>query len=320
MRRLTAREKRLLIYLGIFAAILGWDTVRRRWSPDLVQETEHYVVYSTATAEQTEEIGQVAEIVYRGYGQFADWFGREVRPSGRLKIKLFKDREEFRHCNRIRGWAEAFYRRPYCYQYYSAGEMNPYHWMMHEATHQLNAEAARLKLPQWLDEGIACYISTSRIVEDGLALGQIDTNTYPVWWLDLIATTGDLERDRANGTIIPLRQIISGRGGPAIDDRVNLYYLHWWSLVHFLVEGEEGKHRAGFARLLDGRADLVVFEDHVGPVESIEKSWYEHVLGLKQAFRRYGTPPVQLTTRTTTEKESQGKQTIDPTKHTMDRG
>lgn len=304
MRRLNARERRFLIYLGIFAAILGWDTVRRHWSPDIVQETEHYVVYSTATAEQTEEIARVAEIVHAGYGRFADRFGCEICPRGKLKIKLFKDREEFRHCNRVRGWAEAFYRKPYCYQYYSAGEMNPYHWMMHEATHQLNAEAAHLKLPQWLDEGIACYLSTSRIVDDALALGQIDTNTYPVWWLDLIATTGDLERDWANGTIIPLRTIISGRGGPAIDDHVNLYYLHWWTLIHFLVEGEEGIHHAGFARLLDGRVDLTAFEKHIGPVESIEKSWYEHVLSLKRAFSRYGTPPVQLTPRTTTEKET----------------
>ncbi len=292
MRPLRPREKRLLVYLAVFLAIVGWDTVRRHWSPNLTQETEHYVIYSTATPEQTAQIGQVAEIVYVGYRRLADQLGCEIQPHPKLKIKLFKDREEFRHCNRIHDWAEAFYRKPYCYQYYSADEMNPYHWMMHEATHQLNAEVARFKLPQWLDEGIACYVSTSHIVGDTLVLGEIDTNTYPVWWLDSMATSGNLDQDKAAGTIIPLRQIL-GRGGPSIDEHFNLYYLHWWSLVHFLVEGEQGRYRDGLARLLAGHVDLSAFEKCIGPIESIQKSWYEHVLGLKKEFGRYGTPPVR---------------------------
>lgn len=302
MRALTSREKRFLLYLGAFAAILGWDTLRRHWSPDTVRETEHYVIYSTATADQTEEIGQVAEIVYAGYCRLFDRFKCDVHPHSKLKIKLFKDREEFRHCNRVRDWAEAFYRKPYCYQYYSVDELNPYHWMMHEAAHQLNTEAAHLTLPQWLDEGIACYISTSRIVEGTLAVGEVDTNTYPVWWLDSIAASGDLDKDKAGVTIIPLRQIISGRRGPSISKHVNLYYLHWWTLVHFLIDGEEGKHKAGFAGLLAGKADLSAFEEHIGSVESIEPSWYEHVLRLKQELGHYGSPSLRLGSHTAVNK------------------
>ena len=44
------------------------------------------------------------------------------------------------------GWAEAFYREPYCRAYFSDREVNPYHWMLHESVHQLNREVARLKL------------------------------------------------------------------------------------------------------------------------------------------------------------------------------
>ncbi len=156
MRALTSREKRVLVLFAVFCGILGWDSVRRRWSPDVVLETEHYLIRSSATTDQTREIGLAAEIVYQGCLQLAGELQHAVQPHPRLKIKLFKDRDEFRFCNRIRDWAEAFYRRPYCYQYYSADEAHPYHWMMHEATHQFHAEAARLKLPQWLDEGLAC--------------------------------------------------------------------------------------------------------------------------------------------------------------------
>jgi hypothetical protein len=98
MRALKAREKRLLVYLAILIVVLSWDTVRRRWSPTVEIETEHYRIYSTATDDQTREIGCVAEIVYRGYRELLADLGWQVQPHPKLKIKLFKDREEFRFC------------------------------------------------------------------------------------------------------------------------------------------------------------------------------------------------------------------------------
>ena len=164
---------------------------------------------------------------------------------------------------------------------------------MHEATHQLNAEVACLALPQWLDEGLACYVSTSRIVDGVLVLGEVDTNTYPVWWIEQMATSGDLESDQRDVTVIPLRCIISGRGGPDIDKAFNLYYLHWWSLVHFLMEHEEGTYQPALSRLLAENADLAAFEKHVGPIDVIEKQWYGHVLALKEHLARQVTPSVK---------------------------
>ena len=41
-------------------------------------------------------------------------------PHEPLKMKLFKDRKEFRRTHPSLGWAEAFYRAPYCQAYYSA--------------------------------------------------------------------------------------------------------------------------------------------------------------------------------------------------------
>jgi hypothetical protein len=294
LRALKARDKRLLIYLGILIAVLAWEIVPRFWVPRVTLQTEHYAILSSATAAQTREIAQVAEIVYDGYGRLLPQWHREIPPHPKLKVKLFKDRREFRRRNRIRGWAEAFYQKPYCYQYYSADEVHPYHWMMHEATHQLNVEAARLTLPQWLDEGIATYLSTSRIVDGSLRLGEVDTNTYPVWWLDLLAVSGDLDADKANGSVIALRVILSGQGGPNINKCFNLYYLHWWSLTHFLLEYQGGVYREGLSRLVATAASLTDFEKHVGSVDDIERQWYAHVLDLKKQLSRQVTPAVSL--------------------------
>jgi hypothetical protein len=294
VRGMKARDKRLLVYFAVFLIIAAWGFMPRIWVPKVRLETDHYAITSSATPAQTREIALVAEIVYDGYGRLLGQWHREVRPHPKLKVKLFKDRREFRRCNRVWGWAEGFYRKPYCYQYYSADELHPYHWMMHEAVHQLNEEAARLTLPRWLDEGIADYVATSRIVDDSLRLGEIDTNTYPIWWLDLLATSGNLDADKANGSVIPLRAIVSGRGGPSMNRCFNLYYLHWWSLTHFLMEYEGGVYREGLGRLVAAGASLTDFEKHVGPVDSVERQWYAHVLDLKKRLSRQVTPPVSL--------------------------
>jgi hypothetical protein len=275
-------------------AVVVWDVARRHWTPNLTVSTEHYTINSSATAEQAEEIGIVAEILYTAYGDFLRTLDITPRRSGRLKIKLFRDREEFRFCNRVRGWAEAFYRKPYCYQYYSAAEVNPYHWMVHEATHQLNEEVADLSLAQWLEEGIASYFGTSRIVGNELVLGEIDTNTYPIWQIHSLAASGDLKMDKDNNSIIPLRSIISGQEGPDMDEFFNLYYLHWWSLTHFLFHGEDGKYRAGVVPLLQGDCGIEDFERHIGDIERIEQEWYEYVRDVKRELDGRRTPPTVL--------------------------
>ena len=167
---------------------------------------------------------------------------------------------------------------------------------MHEATHQLNDAAARLRLPQWLEEGLACYVSTSRSVGNSLHLGDIDTNTYPVWWLDSLALSGDLDADKKHGSIIPLRAIFSGQGGPSMNRRFNLYYLHWWSLTHFLMHYENGQYKASLGRLIADGGGLSAFEKDIGPIETLERQWYGYLAELqKQASR--ATPPVRLKAR-----------------------
>jgi hypothetical protein len=212
------------------------------------------------------------------------------KPHDKLRIKLFKDRDEFRSFNPHCGWAEAFYSTPYCYQYYSAKEANAYHWMVHEGTHQLNAEVAKLSIAQWLDEGIATYFGTSRIVEKRLALGEIDRHTYPVWWIHTLATTGNLESDKKNISVIPLRAIISGHGGPDIDKSFNLYYLHWWSLTHFLLHYENGKYRNGVAQLLNSACDVKSFEEYIGDIDRVEHEWHGYVLSMRRELSRGRSP------------------------------
>ena len=232
-----------------------------------------FMIYATATLDQIDEICGVAESLYRAY---ADFFAADLELPAEhddLRVRLFGTRDEFRDVVLGgQGWAEGLYDGEYCNMYYDGDSANPYHWFVHEATHQLNYEVAGLNNVQWLEEGMACYFGTSVVLDGELQLGVPDIETYPVWWMP----SWDV-RDAH----IPLSTIVSGQGGPDMDQYFNDYYLHWWTLVHFLVQADDGAYRDGLIQMLDRRLRLVDFEAEVGDIDAIEAQWIDYVAALE---------------------------------------
>jgi hypothetical protein len=281
-RKLKGREIRMLFYLVVVLGVAAWKFIPRPWHPSLKLERTHHLIFSSATGQQTEDTAHALDLLYRAYSnRFGNVTGFQ-RDHPRLQVKLFKDRPEFRRVNPGLGWAEAFYREPYCRAYFSAEENNPYHWMLHESVHQLNNEVAHLKLEKWLEEGLADYFATSRLGTNELAVGRIDPDTYPVWWMDTLATSADLAENISNGSIIPLRSIITNRGGPSMRSHFNLYYLHWWTLTHFLFESPAYHERV--LKLTQKGGGLADFEQVIGPVERVQNEWHTYVHRLKSTL------------------------------------
>ena len=304
--KLRSREARMLLYLAILLGFAAWKFVPRPWHPTTRLQTPHHLIESTATLPQTEETGRVLETLYVAYQDRFDALPTFSRARSGLKVKLFRDRDEFRRINPGLGWAEAYYRKPYCRAYYSAAEANPYHWMVHEAAHQLNNEVAGLSLEKWLEEGLADYFGTSLIASNEMLAGRIDADTYPVWWIDQLATRPTLEENLRNGSVIPLRAIITDSGGPSLSRNVNLYYLHWWTLTHFVFE--HPRHRQHALALVRDGGRLAAFEKHVGPVNEVQAEWHLHVRKLKSDLG--GTRPLARQPRLTAGKAIH--QTGDP--------
>ena len=255
----------------------------RRWAqgePPLAGartvETAHYRIASTADDAQTRQVADAVEALHTAYTAFF----RDATPpqafanGAPLQLTLYANRTQFRAYNRSYWWAEAYYRRPTCYAYFPADEPNPYHWMLHEATHQLNTEVAGFTLAKWANEGLAAYFGTSRLRAGVLLPGRIDPDTYPVWKLGGLGLSGSLDRDVRRGRIIPLRALITGVDAPPFERNLNLYYVEYWSLVHFLLHGDGGRHAAAFKRMLAEGGTLEAFERAFGPPERLELAWY----------------------------------------------
>lgn len=285
----------VLASLALVAGILAWQRARPVPAPTPVSvaripatatllETPHYRVHSTATPVQTQQVADAVESLHAAYMTL---FANEVRPSSQpLTLVLYADREEFQRNNRSRPWAEAYYLRPACYAYYGGGKANPHHWMLHEAVHQLNTEVAGWRLPAWANEGVAGYLGASWLENGVLTPGRSDPDTYPIWWLSRMKLTGSLQADVAAVRFIPLRDLLEGRG-PGIDQHVNLYYLHYWGLTHFLFHHEDGRYANAYKQLLARGASTADFERLIGPIETIEAAWYAYLLDAIAIMQKY---------------------------------
>ena len=241
-----------------------------------VFESEHYRIRSTAGATNTRRVAEAVESLYRAYGEMFPSTVAPAASAAKLGLVLYRDQAEFKRHNRSKPWAEAYYLPPDCHAYYGDGEANPYHWMLHEATHQLNDRRGRWPRRTWSNEALATYLGTSRIIEGTLRPGDIDPATYPVWWLSRIGLSGNLEEDLANRRIISLRRLLED-AGPPDGSQVNRYYIGYWSLAHFLLHADGGRHARGFRRVLDEGSTLAAFERHIGPVEQVQLAWYRYL-------------------------------------------
>lgn len=238
--------------------------------------TDHYAIFSTATPRQTVQVATAVEALYRAYGEF--FALPPAAADARLRLILYRDRAQFSAFNTSMPWAEAYYRKPYCHAYFAEDAANPYHWMLHEATHQLHNERAGFSRAKWINEGVASYFGASRLDGARLRPGRIDAQAYPIWWLPDLPLSGSLERDLRSGLLIPLRQLIEDTGPPIGGKHLNVYYLEYWSLSHFLFHHRDGAHAAAYRRLMRGSGSAAEFEAELGPIETLQAQWYAYLL------------------------------------------
>jgi len=247
-------------------------------------ETRHFAIESTADPALTARAANATEALFDAYAEF---FGDAPAPAAtKFKLRLYATRAEFQANNRSRPWAEAYYHRGVSHAYLDDTGSNPFHWLLHETVHQLNRELTGYAKEKWINEGLATYFGSSQFAQGRLLAGVMDPEAYPLGWLDRWPLSGDWATDVQANRVIPLRALITGQGGPPIDATVNAHYLDYWSLSHFLVHHDRGRHAAAYREMLRSGASLADFERLVGPIDAIEPQWYAYFVEKTAAVPR----------------------------------
>lgn len=132
----------------------------------------------------------------------------------------------------------------------------------HEGWHQYTQRTFKQWLPAWLEEGIATYM-------EGFVPDPRDPHR-PIFagWAN-VERFDQLRAAAGRGGLVPLEDLLRMSPQDLIStstDRTLTYYAQVWALVHFLREGEDGKHRAVLAMLTadaaHGRLEKTVALEH----------------------------------------------------------
>lgn len=203
-----------------------------------------------------------------------------IKHQHRMHARLAKDRAQFQEWFPRRRWAEGLYLRPVSYAYADNQLERPDQWLVHESVHQILREQTTFKPPRWIEEGFASYIASATVTETEWNLADLDPHTYPTWWF--IGTDPTFWSEAQAGYwprsgMIPVSVLIGHVDGPPVNQTFNSYYVSSLMLVHFLMHGNGGKHRAAFLRYLQSPGTPADFEQRIGPIALIQAQWSAQV-------------------------------------------
>ena len=117
--------------------------------------------------------------------------------------------------------------------------------LAHEGWHQYTQSVFRHPLPAFLEEGLAAYAEGHRFRRSDAA---------PVFmpWRNL-ERYGQLRSSKYRGRLIDLDELVAKPPQYFVagsESGLLTFYAQVWVLVHYLMEGEDGKYRAGLIKLV----------------------------------------------------------------------
>ncbi|MFG0307067.1 MAG: DUF1570 domain-containing protein [Phycisphaerales bacterium JB040] len=268
-----------VLVVGLAAAgAFGSDELRRHRS-------SQYTILHSVDDETVREIGRHMDVVFREYARRFSSF--PVRNGGDLTLYVFGTEAEymaffsemgmnatgsggmFFHGGQKEGLAVFLGERPLDVVLET---------LRHEGLHQFAYQRVHENMPQWLNEGMAEWFGYAIETRRGLEPGVVDG--------------GARDRVRAaieNGVTFPLDELLFMTNAEwnarlnAQDARAGVMYDQSWSVVHFLVNAENGKYerllwdylRAVWQGMSSEQAAEKVFTRDLDPMEEAWKGYVE---------------------------------------------
>jgi hypothetical protein len=189
--------------------------------------TPHFLLATNVDAQFARDVAVRLEPLHRTYCEFFASLGIPRKNVTRTRVRIFADKASFDRYNEIRG--KKGLRNHYdCGDteivIYRHGQVVDWETIFHELAHRFT-HAHFLRIPVWLDEGLATYLGNS-VVENGkLVLGKRYRN-----WLSSVKPAVQSQK------YLPLKELFNMQSrdfysGP----RETLHYAQSWGVVHFLM-------------------------------------------------------------------------------------
>ena len=253
-----------------------------------VYASHHYLIHTNLTQAETVPYGRHIDSVY---DRFAERFAgyREDVEAVRMPLYLFRTQEQylgflrsygiaaegsggmFFVTHQLRGlatWADG---RP---------RGRTLRTLQHEGFHQFAWHHLGRDLPTWVNEGLAQYFEDAVILESGMKLGLANPQRLA------------LVRDAlTSGYALPGEELLAlehhewSHSLSTNASRSELLYAQAWSLVYYLIHGDDGRYRPAFETYLrmlgTGKAQGDAFQIAFGygaAAAAMETRWRRYVI------------------------------------------
>ncbi len=254
--------------------IMNVEVQRRPWEFaghfGQIITTPHYRLYTTMTRQSV--VDRIPLFLERALVQYTTALAHLPKPGRLLDTYLFESRNQWEAKTRQMLPKQAstfltlgrggFTTRGISVLYY-IGRKDTLSIAAHEGWHQFSQETFRSQLPLWMEEGIATYMEGYISHPDGLPKFRP--------WANLERYHTLREAVRVNG-LLPLDTLIGRTPQSFLHEsksRLLVYYAQVWALMHFLTEGENGRHRLALQEVLmdaaRGRLAVAALGSRGGP-------------------------------------------------------
>ncbi len=226
----------------------------RDWEFDGVKgraiQTDHFVIYTTdRSAQISERLPGLMESALKHYSTSITPLPKPSRPmetfvmSSRaqwLRLTVARLGERARAVTGIARGGFAIGGSGYLFD---IGPSDTMSIASHEGWHQFTQSSFAEPLPIWAEEGIATFFEGHRFTKDGVMFsGWNNLERF-----DRLRAASDANQ------LLPLDTILSASPDQILamgNEAGVTYYAQVWALVHFLREGEGGKYRGAFEKMV----------------------------------------------------------------------
>ncbi len=238
--------------LGQSSAVSKVEPWRSDFGNGVVLNTAHYRIYTTMLDPLI--LGKLPGFIESAYHAYQQQLAEPVETRYPFRVYLFAERGQWEDFTKdfagegattyFRIKKGAYFLNDVCVAY-NIGITRTFSALAHEGWHQFNSRHFALRLPSWLDEGIATQFE-SVVEHDGRFVFQPGQN---------LARLGALKMTLSSGRFLPLPELLSLNPGQVITDPDSLmaFYAQSYALVRFLREDNYGIRMANYRNmLLDG--------------------------------------------------------------------
>lgn len=243
----------LLLMVLLASAVSVASAVARADVPKLqVFASAHYHIYTNLTQAETVPFGRHMDAVYEAYGRrFA---GFPARDNGPMPLYLFRSQHEYLdflgglgiHADHSGGMFFVTHRLRGLATFVDRDDPGTtYRVLQHEGFHQFAWRHLGPNVPMWLNEGIAQYFEDAPLVNGRLVTGVADLNRL-----------SRLRHAARAGRTLPLEKLFGlteqqwSKALHTDASQSSLLYAQSWSVVYFLIHGDNGKYRPAFINYL----------------------------------------------------------------------